>query len=303
MTPPLMFDSLAALDAADSLRGKRALFHMPEGLTYLDGNSLGCLPLSAQKRGNQVIAGEWGDGLIRSWLGADWLTLSQRVGDRIGRLVGAAAGQIVAGDSTSINLHKVLHSALDLRPGRSIILTDQGNFPTDLYIIDGVAKQRGKSVKKLPTSEILEAMDETTAVVVLTHVDYKSATIYDMAEVTAQAHANGALVIWDLAHTAGAVPCDLDGCQADFAIGCGYKYLNGGPGAPAFLYVARSHQSHARQPLQGWFGHKAPFDFSSNFDPASGIARFLCGTPSVIALSVLDGASFVRKATAWSLSF
>jgi kynureninase len=285
-----VFERLVGLDAADPLQDRRHLFHLPQGITYLDGNSLGCLPHSARRRADQAVAKEWGEGLIRSWLGAQWLTLPGRVGDRIGRLIGAAVGQIVATDSTSITLYKVLNAALDLQPKRLTILTDQDNFPTDLYILDSVAQQRNCRVRRVRQDDVAAEIDDTVAVVALTHVDYKSAAIYDMPGITAKAHAVGALTIWDLAHTAGAIPCDVDGCQVDFAVGCGYKYLNGGPGAPAFLYVAKRHQHAARQPLHGWFGHRAPFDFSPSYDPAVGIARFLSGTPSVVALSALDGA-------------
>lgn len=283
-------ERLRALDGADPLRDRRGLFCLPEGVVYLDGNSLGCLAHSARRRGETMITDEWGQGLIRSWLGADWLTLAGRVGDRIGRLVGAKPGQIVATDSTSINLYKALHAALDMRPDRPTILTDEENFPTDLYILDAVARERGLTVRRVRPDDVAAAIDGSVAVVALAHVDYKSSAIHNMAGINSRAHAAGALAIWDLAHTAGALPCELDLWKADFAVGCGYKYLNGGPGAPAFIYVAERHQRVARQPLQGWFGHKAPFDFSSDYDPAAGISRFLCGTPSIVGLSVLDGA-------------
>lgn len=281
---------LDALDAIDPLKAQRAAFDLPEGVIYLDGNSLGALPHSARHRADQAVLQEWGQGLIRSWLEADWLGLSRRVGDRIGRLVGAAPGQVVATDSTSVNLYKVLRAALALRPGRGAILTDQGNFPTDLYILSGAARETGRTVELAAPGEVMDSIGPDTAVVVLTHVDYRTAAIHDMAAITARAHAQGALVIWDLAHTAGAVCCDLDGCEADFAVGCSYKYLNGGPGAPAFLYVARRHQRFVEQPIAGWFGHRAPFDFSQTYAPADGVDRFLSGTPSVLALSILDGA-------------
>lgn len=283
-------DALEAMDAADQLRHHREAFRIPDGITYLDGNSLGCLPYSAWRRSEAAILSEWGEGLIRSWLEADWLTLSAQAGDRIGRLVGAAAGQVVAADSTSINLYKVVSAALRLRPNREVILTDRGNFPTDLYILDSVAELHGKRVRRVDAETLRDAVDADVAAVVLTHVDYRSSAVLDMAGITAATQAAGALAIWDLAHTAGAVPCELDRWNVDFAVGCGYKFLNGGPGAPGFLYAAHRHQAHARQPLQGWFGHVAPFDFADGFQPAPGIERFLCGTPSVVALSVLDGA-------------
>jgi kynureninase len=281
---------LQALDVADPLRSRRSLFCMPDDVVYLDGNSLGCLAHSARRRGETAISEEWGGGLIRSWLGADWLTLAGRVGDRIGRLVGAKPGQIVSTDSTSVNLYKALCAGLELRPDRPTILTDAENFPTDLYILDAVARETGRQVRRVAPDEVATAIDDTVAVVALTHVDYKTSMIHDMAAINAKAHAAGALAIWDLAHTAGAVPCELDLWNSDFAVGCGYKYLNGGPGAPAFVYVAERHQRIASQPLQGWFGHKAPFDFSTSYDQAAGISRFLCGTPSIVALSILDGA-------------
>uniref|UniRef100_B0T9J0 Kynureninase n=1 Tax=Caulobacter sp. (strain K31) TaxID=366602 RepID=B0T9J0_CAUSK len=278
------------LDAQDPLALHRDKFHLPSGLVYLDGNSLGCLPFSAQRRVEEAVTREWGDTLIGAWLNADWLTLATRVGDRIARLVGADPGEVVAADSTSINLYKALHAALGLRPSRTRILAQAGDFPTDLYIIDSVATATDRKVSRLKAEDILAAIDEDVAVIVLTHVNYKTAAVHDMAAITAAAHAKGALVVWDLAHTAGAVPCALNVAGADFAVGCGYKYLNGGPGAPAFLFVAKRHQPEARQPLTGWFGHRAPFEFSDTFEAAPGAERFLCGTPPILALSALDGA-------------
>lgn len=285
-----MAQRLRDLDAADPLRAHRDKFQLQDNIIYLDGNSLGCLAHSARKRAEQAVASEWGDGLIRSWLGAGWRTLSTRVGNRIGRLVGAAPGQVLAVDSTSINLYKTVAAALGMRPERKIILSDQGNFPTDLYIIESIAAQIGCAVRIVAPQDVMANIDESVAVVALTHVDYKTSAVYDMAKITAHAHKAGAMVVWDLAHTAGAVPCELDRWNVDFAVGCGYKYLNGGPGAPAFLYVAGRHQASAEQPLKGWFGHRDQFDFMTSYIPASGVERFSCGTPPVIGLSALDGA-------------
>ncbi|MGA1598075.1 MAG: kynureninase [bacterium] len=281
-----------ALDAQDELAPWRDAFELPEGVIYLDGNSLGPLPKAVVQRVQQVVQEEWGRELIRSWNTADWLHLPQRVGARIARLIGAEPDEVIAADSTSVNLFKVLAAALEMCPGRAEVVSESGNFPTDLYIAEGVVHHAsGERVLRLVSSDqVLEALSANTAVLLLTHVDYRSGQMHAMQEVTQRAHEVGALVIWDLSHSAGAMPVDLNACGADFAIGCGYKYLNGGPGAPAFLFVARRHQEAARQPLSGWLGHAQPFAFESGYTPAPGVDRFLCGTPGVLGMSALETA-------------
>ncbi|MEC5409643.1 kynureninase [Paraburkholderia sp. MPAMCS5] len=268
----------------------RDRFCIPEGVRYFDGNSLGLMPKVVQLHASNVITHEWGHGLIHSWHDAEWRTLPQRTGAKIAALLGAKPEQVVACDSTSVNLFKVLVAAVGLRSSRNKIVTDSDSFPTDLYIVEQVARLFGLTVVAVPAREIELNLDDQVAAVVLTHVDYRSAEIYDMQAYTRRAHECGALIVWDLSHTAGAVPCDLDGSGTDFAVGCGYKYLNGGPGAPAYLYVAERHADLCEQPLAGWFGHARPFDFAPNYTPASGAARFLCGTNPVIGLSVLSRA-------------
>jgi len=277
-------------DAADPLTPVRQHFYLPEGVIYLDGNSLGPLPWRTHLRLAVVLGGEWGDDLIRAWKSAGWLTLPQRVGDKIARLVGAQPGEVIVADSTSINLFKALCAALAMRPERSAILTERENFPTDLYIAQGLAEwfDGRYQLRLADRMAIASAIDDEVAVLMLSHVCYRTGDMHDLAALTAQAHAKGALTIWDLAHSAGAVPLDLTGAQADFAVGCGYKYLNGGPGAPAFLFVARSHQSDFRQPIKGWMGHAQPFAFEGAYRPAEGIARALCGTPPILSLTALE---------------
>jgi len=273
-------DELAARDA----------FALPAGVVYLDGNSLGALPLAAIGRSAAVVEEEWGRDLIRSWNAHSWVALPQRVGDKIARMIGDGPDEDVVEDSTSVNLFKVLAAALALRPDRRVIVSERENFPTDLYIAQGLIALLGKGheLRLLPAAAIADAIDGDTAAVMLTHVSYRTGTMFDMAGITARAHAAGALTVWDLAHSAGALPVDLTAAGADFAIGCGYKYLNGGPGAPAFLYVAKRHQDGFTQPLSGWFGHAAPFAFEPGYRPAPGIARMLCGTPPVLSLAALE---------------
>ncbi|MGO4392876.1 kynureninase [Variovorax sp. M-6] len=268
----------------------RHRFHIPPGLRYFDGNSLGLMPNVVAHAVSNAVSREWADGLIRSWNSAGWRTLSQRAGEKIARLVGAEPGQVIACDSTSVNLYKVLVSAVRLRAGRTRIVTDVDSFPTDLYIIDEVARQFGLSVQQVRAADIPSSLDADVAAIVLTHVDYRTAQAHDMAQYNKAAHAAGALMIWDLSHTAGAVPCALDASGADFAVGCGYKYLNGGPGAPGYLYVAHRHQAACDQPLAGWFGHARPFEFLPDYAPASGVDRFQCGTSPVLALTALHAA-------------
>jgi len=280
------------LDAADPLAPFRDRFVLPDGLVYLDGNSLGALPKAAAGRVADVVSREWGAGLIRSWNDAGWIDLPRRVGDKIGCLVGAAPGEVVCADSTSVNLFKVLAAALALRPGRRTILSEEGNFPTDLYVSEGLARllDRGHRVRLVPKGDLPDALDGDVAVLLLTHVDYRTGERHDLAALTRAAHDAGALAAWDLAHTAGAMPVDLHGSGADLAVGCGYKYLCGGPGAPAFLWVPRRLQQNFVQPLSGWLGHAAPFAFESAYRPAEGIARYLCGTPPILSMSALDAA-------------
>jgi kynureninase len=299
-------DDALALDAADPLAPLRAQFHIPAGLIYLDGNSLGVLPRAAAARVQRVVEQEWGEGLITSWNRAGWINLPQRVGDKIARLVGAGPGELVVADSTSVNLYKVLAAALRIvkadhrhagpagAPRR--ILSERSNFPTDLYIAQSLAAQHGFELLLAEADELpalLADREQRCAVMMLTHVNYRSGRMHDMAALTRAAHAAGALAVWDLAHSAGAVPVDLHGggdaaAAADFAVGCGYKYLNGGPGAPAFVWVHPRHAERFEQPLSGWLGHAAPFAFSTEYRPAPGIARYLCGTPPVLSLAALE---------------
>lgn len=277
------------MDAQDTLAHFRDRFALPEGMIYLDGNSLGALPRATAARVADTVEREWGRGLIGSWNEADWIGAPQRIGGKIAGLIGATAHEIVVADSTSVNLFKLLHAAIGARPGRRVILTEPGNFPTDLYVAQGVAAMLpGASVRTVPRDQIVEAIDEDVAVVMLTHVHYKTGAMFDMAEMTRVAQAKGALMLWDLSHSAGAVPIDLNAAGADLAIGCGYKYLNGGPGAPAFLFVAERHHSELRSPLTGWMGHAAPFDFGDDYAAGAGVNRFLCGTPPVIGMAALE---------------
>ncbi|WP_293861252.1 kynureninase [uncultured Alsobacter sp.] len=282
--------TLAALDAADPLAHCRERFHLPDGVLYFDGNSLGPLPRGVPARMKTVVEEQWGEGLIRSWNTAGWMDLPARVGGRIASLVGAEPGSIISADSTSVNLFKLVCAALALNPGRPEILSDSGNFPTDLYVASGAAQIIGRDhrLKVVEPQDVAEAIGPSTAVVMLTHVDYRTGQMHDMEAITARAHAAGAIVIWDLAHSTGAMPVDLAGCKVDLAVGCSYKYLNGGPGAPAWLYVAPRHQAAVHSPLTGWLGHAAPFAFDLGYRPADGIARFICGTPNILSLAALD---------------
>jgi kynureninase len=294
------------MDRADPLAPLRASFALDAadaaGLIYLDGNSLGPLPRATPARVRDVVEDEWGRGLIRSWNTAGWFTLAQRIGGRIAPLVGAAPGELVVADATSVNLYKVLAAALRIAaagdPARRVVLSERTNFPSDLYIVESIAREHGDRVRLVEADDLAGAIDRDTAVVVATHVDYRTGRMHDMRRVNEAAHAAGALAIWDLAHSAGAVPVALHGDgspagAADFAVGCGYKFLNGGPGAPAFVWA---HPRHTRrmeaegwsQPLAGWFGHADPFAFAPGYRPAAGVMRFACGTPPVISLAALD---------------
>ncbi|MBA2933171.1 kynureninase [Sphingomonas sp. CGMCC 1.13654] len=277
-----------ALDAADPLRGLRDAFDLPDGEIYLDGNSLGALPRATIARMTETIRGEWGRDLIRSWNKAGWIEAPARVGGKIAQLIGAKPHEVLVADSTSVNLYKLLAAAVKARPGRRVILSEPGNFPTDLYVAQGVAEALDVELRLAPREAIVDALDEDVAVLLLTHVHYRSAVTFDMAAVTRAAQEKGALVLWDLSHSAGAVAVDLNAANADLAAGCGYKYLNGGPGAPAFLFVAERHQAMLRSPLSGWMGHAAPFDFDDDYAPGEGIARFLCGTPPILGIAALE---------------
>jgi len=278
-----------ALDWADPLRPFRDRFELPPGVIYLDGNSLGAMPKAARARMGAVLD-QWSRDLISSWNIHDWIDLHERVGAKIGRLIGAGAGETIVADSTSINLYKVLNAALDLRPGRRVIVSERENFPTDLYMAEGVIAGRapGHQLRLVDADGVMDALRDDVAVVMLTHVNYRTGRMYDMEAVTRAAQAKGALVIWDLAHSAGAVPVDLTGANADFAIGCGYKFLNGGPGAPAFLYAAARHHAGMRPVLSGWFGHAAPFAFEPSYRPADGIVKMAVGTPPILSLAALE---------------
>ncbi len=278
-------------DRHDPLLRTRAKFLLPPGLLYFDGNSLGPLAKKSRERLLRVIDQEWGESLVRSWNVHRWIDWPRTVGAKIARLIGAEGDEVVVADSTSVNLFKLISAAVELRPGRSVILSEDRQFPTDLYMAQGLAGLRKDlRMRTVERSKLTLALDEDVAVLVLTHVDYRSGQLHDMAAMTRAAHERGALVLWDLSHSTGALPVDLNGCYVDLAVGCGYKFLNGGPGAPAFLYVARRWQHRARSPLTGWLGHRSPFAFEPTYRPASGIGRFRCGTPPILSLAALDAA-------------
>jgi len=281
-----------ARDRADPLSGKRALFALPENLIYLDGNSLGALPRNVAARVAGTIENQWAETLIKSWNEHGWFDLPRKIGDRIARLIGAPSVSVVACDTISVNLYKLLGAAIRLRPDRRVILSDSGNFPTDLYMMQGLIRllDRDLELCLVEPEDVEAAITEDVAVVSLTEVDYRTGRRHDMKRLTAKAHAVDALTIWDLAHSAGAFPVDLAGCSADFAVGCTYKYLNGGPGAPAFLYVRPDLQDRIESPLSGWWGHEAPFAFDTDYRPAPGILRQQCGTQAILAMAALDAA-------------
>jgi len=285
-------DDCRALDAQDPLRHLRDLFTLPEGVIYLDGNSLGVLPAATPARVAKAVTEEWGQGLIRSWNSAGWFELPQRIGDKIARLVGARPGELVATDSTSINLYKVLSAALHIAaqdaPARKLVVSERSNFPTDLYIAQSLCLERGFELCLVEAAELPSALNKDVAVLMLTHVNYRTGAMHDMKAVTQATHDAGALMVWDLAHSAGAVLVDLNEAKADFAVGCGYKYLNGGPGAPAFVWVNPQHAERFWQPLAGWWGHAAPFEFTPDYRPAAGINRYLCGTQPILGMTALD---------------
>lgn len=279
-----------SFDGQDPLAAFRDEFSLPDGVIYLDGNSLGALPRATVARLNQVSVVEWGSGLIRSWNAADWIGAPRRIGDKIARLMGAQAGEVIVADSTSVNLFKLLAGALHLQPERHFVLTESGNFPTDLYIAQGLTELLGgnHAMRVVPRRQLAGAIDGSVAVVMLTHVDYATGEIHDMRGLTEAAHKYGALMLWDLSHSVGALPVDLNRSQVDLAIGCGYKYLNGGPGAPSYVFVANRLQEQLLNPISGWMGHRAPFAFEPEYEPASGIARQLAGTPPVLSLMALE---------------
>ena len=283
-----MLERARSLDAADHLAAYRDRFDLPEGVIYLDGNSLGCLPKDTPARLEQLVRGEWGHDLIRSWNSSDWINLPQRIGGKIAPLIGAQPHEVIACDSVSVNLYKLISAALAMRPGRKVVLSEQGNFPTDVYMIEGLEKQGLAKRRLVEREQLSEALDGDVALLLLTHAHYKTGELFDMVELTRAAHEAGALVLWDLSHSGGALPVDLDGCEADFAVGCGYKYLNGGPGAPAYAFVAERHHETIAQPLSGWMGHAQPFTFSDDYTPAPGIDRLLCGTPGILGLAALE---------------
>ncbi len=281
-------DQAHQLDADDSLGFARDRFRLPQGIIYLDGNSLGALSAAAPAALAETTERQWGEDLIASWNKHGWIDWPARIAAKLAPIVGARPNELLIADSTSVSLFKLLAAAMRARPGRKTILTQQANFPTDLYVAQGLAGMLGAELKSVPAEQVLGAIDSDTAVVTLTHVDYRSASIHDMRAVNHAAHAAGALTVWDLSHSAGAIELELDGAGCDLAVGCGYKYLNGGPGAPAFIYVAERLQSELENPLQGWMGHAEPFAFADDYRPSDGILRFLTGTPSILAMAALE---------------
>jgi kynureninase len=268
------------------------MFHLPEGVIYLDGNSLGPLPVNAEARAREVMTREWGQDLIRAWNTADWISLPKKVGDRIGRIIGAPEGSVATGDTLSIKVYQALAAALKMNPDRRVILSDSGNFPTDLYMAQGLIGtiDKGYELRTPAPEHVVDAITDEVAVVMLTHVDYRTGRMHDMAAITRAAHAVGAVMIWDLAHSAGAVPVDMAGSGAEFAVGCTYKYLNGGPGAPAFIYARPDIVETVQPALAGWMGHEEPFAMDPDYRPAMSTERLRVGTPPILQLSVLDAA-------------
>ena len=283
-------DTAAALDARSPLADRRELFDLPDDRVYLCGNSLGALPRTVPDRVAEVVRAEWGQGLVGSWNTADWTHVAARVGARVAPLVGARPEDVTAGDSTSVSLFQLMVAAARLRPERRVLVVEESTFPTDGYVAAGAADLLGLELRWCDPADPAASLDEDVAVLALTHVDYRSGAMFDMAAVTAAAHRVGAVALWDLCHSTGAVPVDLTAVDADLAVGCSYKYLNGGPGAPAYAWVHPRHQEVLRPPVQGWWGHVRPFDMARDFEPAVGAGRLRAGTPPVIALSTLEAA-------------
>lgn len=277
-----------ALDRADPLARHRAAFSLPEGVVYLDGNSLGPLPVETPKRVADAVSRQWGEGLVTSWNDAGWIDAPQRIGDKIAGLIGAAPGEVVVTDSTSVNLYKLIMAAAHIDPARTEILTEAGNFPSDLYVANGAARSLGLSLRVVERDALIDAISSATALITLTQVDYRSGYRHGMAALNAAAAEHGTRIVWDLSHSVGAVPLDLGKDRAELAVGCGYKHLNGGPGAPAFLYVAKHLQARLSSPIAGWFGHMAPFAFDGAYQAAAGISRFLAGTPPILSMIALE---------------
>ncbi|HEV7980262.1 kynureninase [Amycolatopsis sp.] len=287
MVTPITRAHLEHWDETDELGVLREEFVLPDGLIYLCGNSLGVLPRAASERVRTTVDAEWGQGLVGSWNTAGWFDKPVTVGDRLARLVGADSGEVLAADSTSVNLFKVLSAALALHPDRKTVVAEADSFPTDLYLLDGVTEMLGGYEHRL-VENVEGALDDQVAVLLVNHVNYRTGRLRDMAALTELAHRHGVLTVWDLCHSAGALPVHLNACEADFAVGCTYKYLNGGPGSPAFVYVARRHQERARQPLSGWMGHASPFTFDVGYTPSDGIRRFSAGTPPIVSYAPLE---------------
>ena len=284
-------DQLRALDASDPLAGRREAFTLPAGLIYLAGNSLGPPPTAALERVEEVARIEWAGDLVGAWTKHDWIGAPTRVGGKIARLIGARAGEVIVADSTSVDLYKLIAAALAARPERKTLLTVEGDFPTDLYVSGGAAGLLGdRRIRQVPRRDLAASFDDDTALLVLTHAHYRSAEVHDMAAICAAARAAGVWTLWDLSHSTGAIEVDLNGCGADLAVGCGYKYLNGGPGAPAYLFVSERLQPLLANPISGWMGHARPFDFSGDYRPAEGVGRFLSGTPAILSFAALEAA-------------
>lgn len=288
--PAFTTKEVRALDRRDPLKARRREFFLPKGITYLDGNSLGALPKAVEKRLAALTRKEWGEDLITSWEAHGWIGLPQKVGDKLAPLIGAHKGEVICADSTSINLYKAVKAALQLNPRRKVIVTEKTNFPTDLYVLEGIARETGAKLKRVAADRITGALDKSVAVLALTHVNFRTSAMHDLPGLTKAAKKAGALTVWDLSHSAGAVPVHLNRAGADFAVGCGYKYLNAGPGGPGYIFAARRHQNRITPALPGWMGHQSPFDFSHAYKPAKGIQRQLTGTPFVHGLAAFDAA-------------
>jgi kynureninase len=292
VTSPNSLEECRQWDERDRFADTRSKFLLNPDIIYMDGNSLGALTKSSMARSRAIVEDQWGPDLVRSWNVHGWFDLPHRLGAKIAPLIGAAADEVLVADSTTVNLFKIACAAMMARGSRHRVVTELGNFPADIYVLQGLALLSGGAIEivAVPRSEIAERIDESTFLVVLTHVHYKTAELFDLAAITRRAHARGARILWDLSHSVGALPTDVGAARADFAVGCTYKYLNGGPGSPAFLYVRRDLQDELRPGLTAWMGHAAPFEFTEDYDPAPGMARFRVGTPSMISFASLEGA-------------